>query len=391
MSNFTQVLLFVGAAQGFLLAFGLLTISTNRLSNRILSFLALIWAVVLLIYALQENNFYTQYPHFLLVFDQLILLIFPLFFLYAKYLLGESKSYDSRDLWHFLPVLASVLAHSGFFLNSATEKVNLMMNPTPYMDWVEVISNEVVSLQSIIYCVSILVLVHRYKKAHKDQSSILIKRRINLLQIGAIIVLVFWTISVVGLQLTLLGFAVEFDFYLVSYLSLVILIYLISYISFKNTEVFKVEFNPKVNDPLSHSIQSLNDVDVVESEIADRHSMVTNDRFQKFNELLTESMLTEKHYLNPELSLNDLAGHLNVSRNELSGVINSFQEKNFYEFVNQYRVEEAKRLLIQPDAQKYTMEGIGYAAGFNSKASFYRVFRQFTKKSPSQFLKEMAG
>ncbi len=385
MDNLLQIIFYVGAVQGFLLAIGLLTLETNKNSNRILSLLTGIWGLVLLVYALQADDFYLNNPHFLLVFDQLILLIFPLFYLYARYLLSNAVTYNRGDLWHFLPFLASIVAHSNFFLQNGEDKLNLVRNPTDYLAGLEIVNNEVVSVQSIIYPVLILMLVNRYKKALKDQSSSLIKRRIHLLQIGVFVVLLFWSVSVVCLHLTYFGVSINFDFYSTSYLSLVLLIYIISYVSFRRTEVFKVEFSPKESrTSLMYSTRA-GAINKESQHTKPLTEPIANDHVKALDWQLENAMQKDKLYLNPDLSLRDLADHLGVSRNELSGLINSQHKQNFYEFVNSYRVEEVKNLMSDPANKDLKMESFGYSAGFNSKASFYRIFKQFTGKSPMQY------
>jgi len=75
-----------------------------------------------------------------------------------------------------------------------------------------------------------------------------------------------------------------------------------------------------------------------------------------------------------------------MSVNHLSQVINQQSGKNFFKFINEYRVEEAKRLLTDQSTQKYTILAIAYDCGFNSKSSFNTIFKQYTGKTPSDFI-----
>jgi YesN/AraC family two-component response regulator len=104
------------------------------------------------------------------------------------------------------------------------------------------------------------------------------------------------------------------------------------------------------------------------------------------NERLVHIMNNEKPFLNPELSLPELADLLEISRNQLSAAINKIHGINFYEFVNRYRVEEVKKLMRDPSNKHLKLISLAYDAGFNSKASFYRIFKQFTDKTPTEFL-----
>jgi len=103
---------------------------------------------------------------------------------------------------------------------------------------------------------------------------------------------------------------------------------------------------------------------------------------------LEEHMGNEKPYLDSELNAFDLAKSLNLSQRNLSRIITENGYLNFNNYVNHYRIEEAKRLLQSPESANLTMIGIGFEAGFNSKATFYSTFKKYTGLTPSQFHKD---
>jgi len=397
MEKIIQILLYVGAIQGFMLAIGLNAIRVNKNSNRILGILSGLWGLVLLIFALQAEGLYRNYPHLLLVFDQILFLIFPLYYLHAKYLLSSRQKYKHSDLWHFLPFALSIMANFSFFIEAGGDKQYLLDNPSLYMAVVEIISNEVIGLQSIFYSILTLRLIRNYKRRIKDYQSTSIRTRIHLIEIGALVILVAWSASIIGLHLDFLGVDLGFDYFLVSYLSLVFVIYFTSYASFRGIEVFKIELeSPNVSNKLIPK-DSVSEIEF-KTEIDDKSQGKNTEtiglekaRNEALNKALLEYMEKEKPYLNSDLNLIDLAKDLSMTRNDLSGVINSCHNVNFYEFVNKYRVEEVKLLMKDPASQNLDMMGYGYAAGFNSKASYYRVFKQFTNMSPSEYLKSISS
>ena len=93
-------------------------------------------------------------------------------------------------------------------------------------------------------------------------------------------------------------------------------------------------------------------------------------------------MLQDKLYLEPELSLSDLAVKLKTNTSVLSAAINSNFGKNFNDFVNEYRVEEFKKQIKLPENQHYTLLAVAFDCGFNSKATFNRAFKKFTGQAP---------
>lgn len=101
---------------------------------------------------------------------------------------------------------------------------------------------------------------------------------------------------------------------------------------------------------------------------------------------LIQLMDKEKLYLEPELNIGDIANQLNIHAHQLSRLINQQLKKNFYEFVNAYRVQEFKRLATDPRNRHISILGLAMDAGFNSKATFYRFFKNTTGLTPSQFM-----
>jgi YesN/AraC family two-component response regulator len=100
---------------------------------------------------------------------------------------------------------------------------------------------------------------------------------------------------------------------------------------------------------------------------------------------LIQLMEKDKLYQEHELTLQTLSDKLRIPSYQVSQAINEGMKKNFYDLVNGYRVEEAKRLLIDPKNQNYTILSVGFEAGFNSKTTFNTVFKKFTGLTPSDF------
>ena len=100
---------------------------------------------------------------------------------------------------------------------------------------------------------------------------------------------------------------------------------------------------------------------------------------------LKKAMEANQYYQDPELSLSSLAEKLGLHPNELSRVINTAFKKSFNDFINEYRVVEAARKMQDPAYDNITLLGIAFEAGFNSKTTFNRIFKQMTGKSPTEY------
>ncbi|HOP30816.1 MAG TPA: helix-turn-helix domain-containing protein [Spirochaetota bacterium] len=101
---------------------------------------------------------------------------------------------------------------------------------------------------------------------------------------------------------------------------------------------------------------------------------------------LTELMRDEKVFADEELSLRDLSGELGISPHQLSEILNERIKKNFNTFVNEYRIDEAKKMLIEEP--KRSILSVGIAVGFNSNTTFCTVFSKIEGVSPSQYRKQ---
>lgn len=95
-----------------------------------------------------------------------------------------------------------------------------------------------------------------------------------------------------------------------------------------------------------------------------------------------QEVKSRRYYEDPELTLSSLAGKLELTVHELSGIINRVFKKSFNDFINEYRVREVITKMQDPAYHHITLLGIAYASGFNSKATFNRIFKQITGKSP---------
>lgn len=99
----------------------------------------------------------------------------------------------------------------------------------------------------------------------------------------------------------------------------------------------------------------------------------------------------EKIFTKPGLKLHDVAAMLDISPASLSFIINKQLKMTFFEMMNQYRVAEAQRLFASPEHQHYKIESIGQMSGFNSKASFFSVFKKLTGTTPQAFKEELTS
>lgn len=123
----------------------------------------------------------------------------------------------------------------------------------------------------------------------------------------------------------------------------------------------------------------------MEKEKTEKNLAQNDTRSQEISYQLLKFMEDNRPYLEEDLSLQKLSLMMNISTHHLSQSINQNLNTNFYKFVNAYRVEEVKKKLKNPEFEKYSILGIAFESGFNSKSTFNKIFKEETGMTPSEF------
>lgn len=102
-------------------------------------------------------------------------------------------------------------------------------------------------------------------------------------------------------------------------------------------------------------------------------------------------MKRNKPYRNPNLKVADLAVAIGTTSHSLSYLFNQYLEKNYYDYINEYRVEEFKSLILKDEYAKYTLTAMAEYCGFSSRASFFRTFKKLAGITPNEYIKQVSG
>jgi len=392
MEQYVSILFYLGAIQGMLLSVFLFSVKVNKLSNRLLGLLTLLWGLILFQFPMQDEGLYSRFPHLLKTFSQLLFAFFPLLYLQVKYLISDQKRFKKRDLLHFIPMLINILLFSVFYLKGGAEKLDILRNKTVYYQVIQIIGDEIIAAQGIIYSIVSLKLLSKYKQEIENYQSNIDKAILKVQYTGISLSLLAWIIGTVSINLEFFKVPVNVDLFIFVYLILVVIIYIISYVAIKTPEIFKVD-ESKIRLVFSRPAklnghkEKIAVLDTKDLPVEKSEEKLIKANYDTDNNRLVEFMDSEKPYLNPELSLQDLAEELDLTRHQLSSVINQVHHMNFYEFINSYRIKEVKSLMNDPANSNLKLISIAYDAGFNSKASFNRIFKQMTQMTPSQFFR----
>jgi AraC-like DNA-binding protein len=108
---------------------------------------------------------------------------------------------------------------------------------------------------------------------------------------------------------------------------------------------------------------------------------------ENYLNVLEKLMTEEKPFLDPDLTISDLSNKLDIPRHHLTQIINERLKKNFFMFINEYRVREAKQMMNNDNYKDYTILRIAYESGFNTKSGFNSIFKRLTGFTPSEYKK----
>lgn len=379
-----SALLLIGISQGVFLTLTLLTRAQNqRRANRFLGVCVLAITLFMADDLMIHLGVYVRYPAVGYLPWPAAYLIGPTFFWYVRSLLDPTFRFDKTQWGHLIPVLLSVLLMLPFYLLPAAIK-------RPYLEYLELLWIWQVVLSDIVlelifvhmgaYISVALYRVWQHRRHRRDFYSYEERTIVDWIYGLAIFYLAAWLVYFIA------GTFLEYDTVVWDLLiaSVVLGMFTVTFLSMRRPLLFQEPM--LANSAIMEERKVVVTLTVEESTTRKyAASSLGDDQANYIQQRLIALMETERPYLEGKLTLPQLADRLNVSSNHLSQVINDRLAKNFFEFVNGYRIEEAKRLLLAN--RKQTVLDVALEAGFNSKSGFYKSFRQHTDMTPSQFRK----
>jgi AraC-like DNA-binding protein len=358
-------LLLFGAVQGLVLAATLFWgSSANPKASRFLALILFFFAYHLLaefLISTDISNINNWGYHALLEYNWIYGAL--IYFFTLSYLKPTFK-FRRAHWWHFLPVLIEFLFSNwvkiqNFYWNGSQESLS-WFGAQSYVLWMHT------PLNFLISCGLILYYVRQSKKLLAESQTQVTPKATHWLKL-ILNTYQFFSIGVIFLLLIdyiFYNYAFNPIYQFPTYIGMTMITYWLGLQGYAKRK----------ESPLLKSKQSVDD-----------------DKLEELKALLPrleQLMQTEKLYLNPNLSLGDLAEALSTKPYLLTQLLNRVLQKSFNDFVNQYRVEETIRLINDPNYAHYNLMAIALESGFNSKATFNRIIKKFTGKSPKALKEE---
>lgn len=304
-----------------------------------------------------------------------VFLFGPVLYLYLSSLAVENFNLKPVLLLHVVPFFLICIHRTVVNVVPITSSSNLSENPHYVYNKVYY-SLFIISLL-VYWFMSLKLVVNHRKNVPFNFSNYTQKNTLN------------WSVFV--LSLFLVFFIADFSLFYVTRV-LQIKIQIISLLPVNLTAFTFIMILFGINQTViypKNRAQQISDTVIDENSVPNKTDRKLLDDNQK--KILSETILTylksQKPYMNPDYSLQMMADDLQISREKLSYLINTGQQKNFYKFINEFRIEEVKERLLIPKYDHFTVLGIGLECGFNSKSSFNRIFKEETGLTPSEYKK----
>ncbi|WP_044201084.1 helix-turn-helix domain-containing protein [Flammeovirga sp. OC4] len=379
-------LLLLGAFQGLLLIFSIFGIQeNNRRANVVLAVLILFTSIALMSrVAMYYRDIFQMFPKIYLIPEMLLLIYGPLFFIYIKQL-TESESKSKEIFVRLIPFGIQVLAYLPLFALSNDQFEYGVLNKH-----YEVFFNTIGGLGLIFSayywwkCKWLL----RYQH-HHSMNILSEERNINYLN-GVMLVyatcLAIWSLMyVVGIGGVFFDYSPQNIINMLTdtlWLIIACISFIMGYYAMNQPEILRVAEEEEIKSIVEAK---------VEEEVEEKAPQGLTEEQLLLKEKLAQEMNEHKLYTNSRLTLPELAHHLKTSTHDISKVINDGYQKNFYDFINGYRINAFIEEVNKDTHQELTYLGHAYNVGFNSKTAFNRAFKKEKKKTPTQFFQQLVS
>lgn len=370
------------ASQGFLLSLLLFLKKNKEIHLPLIVFLCLS-SIDFAFQFLYASRIILSYPHLIYVTEPLTILRGVLIFMYVRNIYHDRPVFYKKDVLFLIPFVTYTVYYVDFYTTSASQKLK---EYTAFLQEGMAMTENLVEwafelLVSFPFVVASIVLLRKLDFQVKNEYSDIENFNYSMarkLLLGVLIVYIFEFLTII---LSYFGFKYAEISNSISYFTAATLLYLLGYDALVRHNNITALKHPDTGteEPVLPLPEMPTDTTKYKKNI------LSAEQSEAIAGKLRHSMETEKLYRNADIRLTTLAEALEENPNYVSQVINQLFGQNFYDFVNTYRINEAKMLLKSSQYNQLTIEAVGYDVGFKSKSTFYTAFKKMTTLTPVEF------
>ena len=241
-------------------------------------------------------------------------------------------------------------------------------------------------LSLVIYTLAVIIQLRRHRKSIRNIFSNTEEKQLNWIYFLCWGILTIWFVACTSLVVSvLLNISTLQNINLFPNLAICCFIYLMGFFGVRQNSIFVKIKSPNNPTPAAGNHPGAKEEMILPHFQKYKRSGLNRANADNIYNNLIECMGKQKPYLNPDISLFNLAELLSVQSNHLSQVINEKENQSFFDYINGYRVKAVKDLIMAGKLQEHTLLGIALDCGFNSKASFNRAFKKSTGLTPTEY------
>jgi AraC-like DNA-binding protein len=302
----------------------------------------------------------------------------PLLYLYVKFMTSPDKKFNWLELLHFVPFAVFFTVSVIFRSEPLVRDLRSFFRPDKLIS-LRIVYSVTFFLSITMYSILSFLEIKRHQKNLKNLASFTSRRiTLNWLKILSIsFYVVFFILFILG-GLNMIGNFIPFDPYFVIFGFIALFSIVYSFYGIKQPAIFGEVFQPDQNG---------------EKKEAEKYtkSGLKDVLAEKYLKKLLTYMETNKPFLDNNLTIHDLAAQTGIARHHITQVLNEKYKRNFFAFINEYRVKEVMERFNNPKFNNYTILAIALDSGFNSKTTFNSFFKSQTGLTPSQYREKMTG
>ena len=354
----------------------------ERKGNIFLGFFILNFAIESIDALSSRTSFYTENPNLYLIIPAMYLLIYPSWFFYIKTTAFKDYKLKRTDLLHLIPFFTvSVILLFSYHLQPDDVKLDIRSNPDR-SPWFVGFNYYLLRIQGIVYAIWSIRVVLRFKKIVNENYSNINKKNYKwVLQLT--FVFIYFIVAALIFNIFKFGFNELYNEQnIYHHTSSIITLIFLSWIIYKGMS------QPYLFNGLDSNIKLLEEYLKEKKENKKQfksNGITAQDSILK--DRLEEYVTSNKIHTNPSITIFELASGLGLNSYELSLFLNKTLKKNFFDFINEYRIKNAIHILQDPSQKQLTILEILYDVGFNSKSSFNTAFKKYTGKTPTEYRK----